>query len=106
MVEVRLANLDDTRAISALFRARISVWQRLDARGRVETVDYDSLTLYQRWLHGGAWMSLETGAVFLNHLLLGAGIPLVAVNDGAVAAYAEVYHGVFTWRIWLPTRQG
>lgn len=94
MVEVRLANLDDTRAISALFRARISVWQRLDARGRVETVDYESLTLYQRWLHGGAWMSLETGAVFLNHLLLGAGIPLVAVSDGEVAAYAEVYHGI------------
>jgi hypothetical protein len=94
MVEVRLANLDDTGAISALFRARISVWQRLDPQGRVETVDYDALTLYQRWLHGGAWMSLETGAVFLNHLLLGAGIPLVAVSDGHVAAYAEAYHGL------------
>jgi hypothetical protein len=94
MVEVRLANLDDTRAISALFRAPITVWQRLDARGRVETVDYESLTLYQRWLHGGAWMSVETGAVFLNELLLGAGIPLVALNDGEVAAYAEVYHGI------------
>lgn len=92
---IRLASLDDTGAISALFRGRIGVWQRLNAQGRVEDMPYEALTLVERWLHGGAWMSIETGAIFLNHLLSGAGIPLVATDDdGYVTGYAEAYHGV------------
>jgi len=93
-IHVRQARLDDTQAISALFRSRITIWQRLTEQGTVEDVPYDTLTIYERWLHGGPWMSVETGAVQLNHLLLGAGIPLVAELDGQVVAYAEVYHGV------------
>ncbi|NDJ61140.1 MAG: hypothetical protein GYB67_08445 [Chloroflexi bacterium] len=95
-LEVREARLDDIRGISAIFRAPINVWQRLNARGYVEDVGYDGLTLYERWLHGGPWMSVETGAVFLNHLLLGGGIALVAVSDGLIQGYAEAYHSVET----------
>jgi hypothetical protein len=93
-VEVRQAQLDDTQAICALFQARIGVWQRMDEQGRVQNMDYSALTVYERWLHGGAWMSIETGAVFLNHLLLGAGIPLIALEDARVVGYAEAYHSV------------
>ncbi len=91
---IREAALDDTQAISALFRSRITAWQRLDAQGRVEDLPYDALTIYERWLHGGPWMSVETGAIHLSHLLRGAGIPVVVEVDGAVQAYAEVFHGV------------
>jgi len=91
---VRPAALDDTAAISALFRAPISVWQRLDARGRVEDVPYADLTIYERWLHGGPWMSLETAAIQLGQLLSGAGLALVAEAGGQVAGYLEAYHGV------------
>lgn len=92
---IRLASLDDSATISTLFRERIDVWQRLDAGGRVENVPYEALTLVERWLHGGAWMSIETGAIFLNHLLLGAGLPLVATDDaGRLIGYAEAYHSV------------
>jgi hypothetical protein len=90
-MQIRQAVLDDTRAISALFRERISAWQRLLPGGQVEDVDYDSLSVYERWLHGGAWMTVETGAVYLNHLLLGAGVPMVAEHDGRVYGYAEAY---------------
>ncbi len=90
---VRDAQLDDTRAIMALHTARIGVWQRLDVDARVETVPYESLTVHQRWLHGGAWMSIETAAIWLNHLLLGGGMPLVVARDGDPIAYAEVYAG-------------
>ncbi|HLU12077.1 MAG TPA: hypothetical protein VK003_20545 [Oceanobacillus sp.] len=93
-MDIRQAALDDTEAISARFRAEIGVWQRLNEQGRVEDVPYEALSVYERWLHGGAWMSVETGAIFLNHLLLGAGLPLVAVQDGQVVGYAEVYHNV------------
>jgi ribosomal protein S18 acetylase RimI-like enzyme len=97
--EIRQALLDDTSAISALFRARIDVWQRMNPDGRVENVPYESLGLYERWLHGGvagsgAWMSVETAAIHLNHLLLGGGFPIVAVRNGEVMGYAEAYAGV------------
>ncbi len=90
-MQIRQAVLDDTRAISALFRGRISAWQRMRPDGQVEDVEYDALSVYERWLHGGAWMTVETGAVFLNHLLLGAGIPMVAEHNGRVYGYAEAY---------------
>lgn len=89
---VRPATLDDTGAISALFRSRIDVWQRLNTEGQVENVPYERMSIYDRWLHGGPWMSIETGAVQLCHLLGGAGLPLVAALDGEPVAYAEVYH--------------
>jgi hypothetical protein len=93
-IHVRQATLDDTTAISALARAHIQVWQRVNAQGQVEDMPYEALTIYERWLHGGPWMSLETGALQLSHLLRGAGIPFVAVVDEQVMAYAEAYHGV------------
>jgi hypothetical protein len=68
-VEVRQAGLDDTGAITALFGARIPIWQRINKQGQVEDVPYAQLTIYERWLHGGPWMSIETCAVLLNHLL-------------------------------------
>jgi hypothetical protein len=76
-----------------LFRSRIQVWQRLDKHNRVQTVPHDQLTIYERWLHGGAWMSIETGAIHLSHLLSGAGLALVAERDGTPAAYLEAYQG-------------
>ena len=88
-MQIRPAVLDDTRAISALFRDRISAWQRLLEDGRIEDVAYEDLSVYERWLHGGAWMTVETGAVFLNHLLLGAGVPMVAESGSRVIGYVE-----------------
>jgi hypothetical protein len=93
-LNLREAHLDDTEAISRLHRAHITTWQRLNAQGRVEDIPYEQLTIYERWLHGGAWMSVETGAIHLSHLLRGGGIPLVAEAGGALVAYAELYEGV------------
>lgn len=92
-MEVRAAQLDDTVGISALHRTQVQTWQRMDADGKVQDVPYEALTIYERWLHGGAWMSVETGAIHLARLLLGAGLALVAVVDGRVVGYAEGYHG-------------
>ena len=92
-LHIRPATMEDTGAISALFRRRINVWQRFDAEGRVDELPYEQLTIYERWLHGGAWMSLETAAIFLSHLLRVGGVTLVAEVDGAVAGYAEAYPG-------------
>lgn len=90
-MQIRPAILDDTRAIGALFRSRITAWQRQREDGQIEDVEYESLSVYERWLHGGAWMAVETGAVFLNHLLLGAGVPMVAEHGGHVFGYVEAF---------------
>lgn len=93
-MHTRLATLDDTLAISALVRQRIERWQRLDDDGNVEDLPYDDLSIYERWLHGGAWMSVETAALWLSHLLRGAGIPLVLEDDASqMRGYAEIFAG-------------
>ncbi len=93
-IEIRPAALDDTQAICALFRARIPVWQRIDPEGLVQDVPYERLTIYERWLHGGPWMSIETGVLYLSHLLRGAGLAMVAVDGEAITGYCEAYHSV------------
>ena len=90
-MQVRQATLDDARHIVSLFVGGISLWQRMDARGQVEDLPYDALTIYERWLHGGAWMSLETGAIWLSHLLSGKGYAYVLADEQRVYAYAEAF---------------
>ncbi|MDD9957006.1 MAG: hypothetical protein OXP68_12390 [Anaerolineaceae bacterium] len=92
-MKVRPATLDDTAAISELHCAQIPVWQRLDESGRVQDVEREALSIYERWQHGGPWMSVETGALHLSHLLHGAGTPLVAEDEGVVVASAVLYEG-------------
>lgn len=94
MITVRPVQLEDCEQIAALAQAQISIWQRWDARGRVEDVTYSALSIYERWLHGGVWMSLETGAIHLGRLLLGAGFAWVAEREGDIVGYLEAYHGV------------
>ena len=90
-MQVRQATLDDTRQIVALFVSRIPVWQRFTADGQVEELPYDELTIYDRWLHGGAWMTLETGAIWLSHILSGSGFAYVIEAAGEILAYAEAF---------------
>lgn len=92
-LQVRAATLDDAAAISGLFRGRISAWQRLNAQGQVEDVAYNDLSIYERWQHGGPWMSLETGAIWISHLLRLNGVSLVGLRDNAVIGYAEAHPG-------------
>jgi hypothetical protein len=90
---IRPARLDDTQSIAWLFQQQIPVWQRVTADGRVENLPYDALTIYERWTHGGPWMSVETGAIHLSRLLRGAGMTMLAERNGQLDAYAEIYPG-------------
>ena len=92
-IDIRPALLDDTAAISALAQSSVSAWQRFDDRGDVENVPYEALSVYERWLHGGPWMSVETGALQLSHLRRYERWPLVAWEDGELVGYAEAYPG-------------
>lgn len=92
-MHIRQATLDDTQGISQLFRKHIQTWQRLNAQGQVEDLPYETLSIYERWLHGGPWMSIESGAIHLSHLLRRGVCPLVAEDEQRLLAYTELYPG-------------
>jgi hypothetical protein len=91
--QIRTATLDDTQAICKLARSRIGAWQRMAPSGTVQNVTYTDLSIYERWLHGGPWMTVETGALQMNRLLHGRGLPWVALDGEQVVGYTEVYGG-------------
>lgn len=93
-LHIRTATLDDTSAIVRLYCSQVERWQRLSADGLAEDIAYEALTVYERWLHGGHWLSIETAVLWLSHLLRGAGLPLVIENQQqSILGYAEVFHG-------------
>lgn len=90
---VRQARLDDVMGIRDIAIADIARWQRVDEQGQVFDLPYAEMTIYERWLHGGAWMTLETGAIWLTHLTSGTGLALVHQQNRAITGYAEAYFG-------------
>lgn len=93
MMRLRTANLDDMQAIGELFRAAVPRWQRMDSQGRVEDLPYEQLSVYDRWLHGGAWMSIETASIWLSHLLRMNCLPYLLEQGDRAVGFAELYPG-------------
>lgn len=93
-ITVRQAVLADAADITALHNATIDTWQRRTLDGDLVPADYADLSLFERWLNGGPWASLEMCAVHIANLLRGTdSFPLVAELDGEVGAEAEVFIG-------------
>lgn len=93
-ITVRQAMLADAAQITALHNANIADWTRRDINGNAIPASYGDLTLFERWLVGGPWASVEMCAVHIANLLRGSdGFPLVAEVEGQVGAEAEVYIG-------------
>lgn len=93
-ITVRQAVLADAPSITALATASVPAWTRRTSEGETVSVDYTEMTLFERWLIGGPWASMEMCAVHLANLLRGSdGIPLVAEVEGQVGAQAEVFIG-------------
>lgn len=93
-ITIRQATLADAAAITTLHNATIDAWTRPDPTGEPIPAHSDDLTLFERWLVGGPWTSVEMCAVHLANLLRGTdGIPLVAESEGKVSAEAEVFIG-------------
>lgn len=91
-MQVRSATIDDTHNIMKLFTAEVPKWQRLNQQGQVEDLPYEALTIYERWVHGGAWMTIETGVIWLSHILSGHGLAYVVEDESGIVAYAEAFY--------------
>jgi GNAT superfamily N-acetyltransferase len=93
-ITVRQATLADAASITALHNATIQTWTRLTVDGESVPAEYAELTLFERWLNGGPWTSVEMCAVHIANLLRGSdSFPLVAEIEGRVGAEAEVFIG-------------
>lgn len=53
--------------------------------------ELSGLSVGERYLRGGPWMSIETCAVHINALLLEGQYPIVAELDGRIVGEAEVF---------------
>lgn len=89
-IQVRLATLEDVEDITAVHCSNVEEWFRWEG-GQKAPVHYEDLAIYQRWRNGGPWMSVETCAVRINHLLLAGHYPLVAEIGGRVLGEAELF---------------
>ncbi len=74
-MKIRKATLDDVKAIVSVHTAG---------------EDLSGLSVKQRYLRGGPWMSVETCSVHINNLLLEGQLPVVAELDGKIVGEAEV----------------
>lgn len=93
---VRQAILADTHAITDIYCSTVEghVFTRRNLDGTRTPIPYEELSLFERFMNGGPWMSVETCAVWLAHLLRHEDeIPLVAEMNGIVLGEAEVTIG-------------
>jgi len=91
-MEIRPATLDDIVAITEVHKGDIPIWYRGFGDERIPS-SYEKLTVFERYIAGGPWMSVETCAVHVNELLLHDLPPIVVVIDQQVVAEAEFYIG-------------
>ena len=88
----RIARLDDAAAICEVHKSHVSDWYRIVDSEQFD-VEYDHLSVEDRWGFGGPWMSPETCAIHLNNLLLMRHLPYVAELRGRIVAEMELFIG-------------
>ncbi|MBO8174717.1 MAG: GNAT family N-acetyltransferase [Thermococcus sp.] len=90
-MKIRIAKLEDTNGIVEVHCSDVEEWYHYENGQRREADLYDNLTLKERYLHGGPWMSIETCAIHLNNLILNGQIPLVAEIEGKIIGELELF---------------
>jgi len=88
LIEVREASLDDVEDITEVHKSDVKKWYRVVGSELIEA-DYDELTVEERWLHGGQWMSIETCYLHIKSFLEAGGRILVAETDNRIVGEIE-----------------
>mgnify|MGYP000206236058 CR=1 FL=1 len=87
---IRSATLDDAKAITEINISDVNTWVRFDDN-KLEQDKYENISVEDRYLKGGPWMSIETCAIHLNYMLTTPGnFVYVAELDSKVAGEIEV----------------
>ncbi|MHB9033749.1 MAG: GNAT family N-acetyltransferase, partial [Anaerolineae bacterium] len=91
-MEIRPATLDDVVAITEVHKGDVPEWTKGFGDDSAPA-SYEELSVFERYMACGPWMSVETCAIHVNQLLLHDLPPIVVVVDGEVVAEAEFYIG-------------
>jgi len=91
-LEIRIASLDDVKGITEVHCSDVDKWYKWEGDKKVEA-SYGELSVEERFLHGGPWMSIETCAIHLNYVLNSRQYPLVAKVNGKIVGELELYVG-------------
>jgi len=94
-MKIRYANLNDVRDIVEVYVScgpDSGVWYK-GFGGERREASYEELSLFERMMNGGSWMSVETCAVHINDMLLRGHHPIVAEVDNKVVGEIEVFIG-------------
>lgn len=89
-INIRVASIDDVEGIVQVHCSGIDRWVRHTNAGAVE-VNYDDLSVAERFRHSDPWMSVETCAIHLNNLLTNGQYPLIAELNGRIVGEVEIY---------------
>ncbi|RLF04768.1 MAG: GNAT family N-acetyltransferase [Thermoprotei archaeon] len=89
---VRIASLDNVKGIVEVHCSDVEKWWKFVNDKKIEA-SYDELTVEERYVHGGPWMSVETCSIHINNLLVNDQYPLVAELDGKIVGELELYIG-------------
>jgi len=91
-VDIRLASLNDVKGITEVHCSDVKVWRKR-INDKWCPASYEELSIEERFMHGGPWMSVETCAIYLNYLLIAKQYPLVAVLDDKIVGELELFIG-------------
>ena len=89
-INIRVAYIDDVEGIVQVHCSGIDRWVRHTNAGAVE-VNYDDLSVAERFRHSDPWMSVETCTIHLNNLLTNGQYPLIAELNGRIVGEVEIY---------------
>lgn len=90
-VRIRKGTLEDAGGITETHRSEIEEWYHYRDGKRTAKASYDDLTILERYLHGGPWMSVESCAAHINSLLLAGNSVIVAEVEGRIVGEAELF---------------
>ena len=91
-LNIRIASLEDVRGITEVHCSDVDKWYKWKGGKRAEA-SYEELSIEERFLHGGPWMSIETCAIHLNYVLNSRQYPIVAEVNGKIVGELELYVG-------------
>jgi len=80
------------QGITEVHCSDVEKWYKWKGSEKVEA-SYRELSIEERFLHGGPWMSVETCAIHLNYILASEQYPLVAELNGRIVGELELYVG-------------
>lgn len=88
LIEIREATLSDIEGITEVHKSDVDKWYRVIG-SELKEDSYENLTIEERWLHGGQWMSIETCYEHYKLFTREGGKIFVAISDGKIVGEVE-----------------